>query len=326
MTFLLTTDRRILDYLKTRYEQQQVLLLETEYVTDLLDTVHNLDACDFLRLIPDGSVDFVFTDEPFGVAPTRLNLKARSDITTDFKWDKITDLPDLYKELLYGTGPEEPRLPLHLLNEWVFEAYRILKPTGLMVNFGSAEFIGSFRDVCRLAGFTWRASIPWLKVNTAPHFRKANFRSGFETIFFASKGKTKGEWNFQEQQEMVNFIIDQICPNCKTSFPVIFSNHYDNPRWFENVDWQVTDFSQFEISAMTNKKTNHPTEKPEWLISKLMQIMSNKGDIVVDPFVGMGTTASVAKKLGRRYIVNDLDADYAEYVRGRLRNQANSLI
>jgi DNA modification methylase len=318
MTFLLTTDRRILDYLKCRY------LTYHRYPQPLLDwdTVHNLDCIELLGQIPDSSVDLVLTDEPYGTAPTRLNLKAKNDITTDFEWDRIKELPEVYKDLLFGSGPESPRLPMHLLNEWVFEAYRVLKPTGLLVNFGQGETITSFKDVCRFAGFTWRASIPWLKTNTAPHFRKANFRSGHETIFFASKGKTKGEWNFMEQQEMVNFIIDQICPNCNTSFPVIFSNNYDKPKWFENVDWQM---EGFEISAMTNKKTDHPTEKPEWLISKLMQIMSNKGDIVVDPFIGKGTVASVAKKLGRRYIVNDLNTEYAEYVRGRLLSQANSL-
>lgn len=324
MTFLLTTDRRILDYLKGRYKTfNQVYQPDNYDRTLMLDTVHNMDCCDFLRTIPDMSIDFLLTDEPYGVAPTRLNLKARSDITTDFEWDQIKVLPEIYKDLLHGNGPEEPRLPLHLLNEWVFEAYRVLKPTGLLINFGQAEFITTFKDVCRYAGFTWRASVPWFKLNVAPHFRKTNFRSGFETIFFASKGKTKGEWNFMEQQEMVNFIIDQICPNCQVSFPVIFSNNYDTPKWFANVDWQV---EGFEISPMTNKKTHHPTEKPEWLISKMMQIMSDRGDIVCDPFVGGGTTASVAKKLQRRYIVNDLNTEYAEFVKGRLLSQANSLI
>lgn len=322
MGFLLTTSLVILNHLKTKYEAAQRSAVPIE---QLINTVHNLDGCDFLRLIPDSSIDFIMTDEPYGVAPTRLNLKARSDITTDFAWDKIGELPEIYKDLLHGNGPEEPRLPAHLLNEWVFEAFRILKPTGLLVNFGQAEFIGSFKDICRYVGFTWRASIPWLKTNVAPHFRKSNFRSGHETIFFASKGRTKNVINFMQQQEMINYIIDQICPNCKTSFPIVFSNNYDNPAWFENVDWEITDFSQFEISAMTNKKTLHPTEKPQWLISKYMQIMSNKDSIVVDPFVGMGTTASVAKLLQRRYIVNDLDPEYAQFVTKRLANQAFSL-
>lgn len=324
MSFLLTTDRKILEYLKIKYysiTQRSVIP-----INQLINTVHQMDVCDFLRQIPDQSVDLIFCDEPYGVSPTHLNLKAMADITTNFTWDRIKELPEIYKNLLYGNGSEEPRLPMHLLNEWIFEAYRVLKPTGLLVNFGQAEFITTFKDVVRYADFTWRASLPWLKTNTAPHFRKSNFRSGHETIYFASKGKTKGEWNFLEQMEMVNFIIDQHCPNCKISFPTIFSNMYDSPKWYENVDWKITDYSQFEISPMTNKKTPHPTEKPQWLISKYMQIMSNKDDIVVDPFCGGGTIPSVAKLLGRRFITNDLSEEWSNYTRNRLANQVNSLV
>jgi DNA modification methylase len=316
MSFLLTTDRRILDYIKHRYDQAHATSLPYADIQHFADNVYNYDVCQFLRELPDKSVDFIFTDEPYGVAPTRLNLKARTDITTDFEWDKIIELPEVYKDLLYGISSDAPRLPAHLLNEWVFEASRVLKDTGMLVNFGSMEFVATFRDVVRYAGMTWRASIPWLKTNTAPHFRKANFRSGHETIFFASKGKTKGVWNFMEQQEMVNFIIDQTCPKCHASFPVILSNNYDTPNWFEKVqDWT------FEISPMTNKKSPHPTEKPEWLITKYMEIMSKPGDVVVDCFAGSGVIPSVAKKLGRRYIVNDKDEYWTTYIQKRLKNQ-----
>lgn len=317
MSFLLTTDRRILDYLKQRFDNQETLY---DGRPIQLNTVHNLDACEFLRTLPSNSIDFICTDEPFGTAPTRLNLKASKDITTDFEWDKIIELPEVYRELLWGKGNEAPRLPTSLLTEWVFEAERVLKDNGFLINFGQQEFVTPFKDVCRYAGLTWKASIPWIKMNTAPHFRKANFRSGHETILFACKGKTKGEWNFQEQQEMINFVIDQRCPNCNASFPVIFSNNYDFPKWYEQVENWV------EISPMTNKKTGHPTEKPEWLITKLILIMSRVGQVVVDPFAGSGVTAIVANRLGRKYIVNDLSTEYADAIKKRLENQPLTIV
>ena len=50
------------------------------------------------------------------------------------------------------------------------------------------------------------------------------------------------------------------------------------------------------------ENTAHPTQKPEKLIAKLILASSNKGDVVLDPFLGSGTTSVVAKKLGRKYI------------------------
>lgn len=329
MSHLLTTDRLLLEYLKSRFTQAPRPEWTTSEVSpNLMGKISNMDACDYLRLFPNDSVKLIITDEPYGVAPTRINLKMRSDIATDFYWDKtqVDKLDDVYQGLVIGKNDGDvPRLPAHLLNEWVFEAARVLDPLGLLVNFGNAEFTGSFRDVCRVAGLRYRASIPWLKTNVAPHFRKNNFRSGHETIFFASKGVTKGVINFQEQQEMVNFIIDQICPNCKTSYPVVFSNKYDYPRWFENIEhWGE---EAFEISSIVaNKKTSHGTEKPEWIIVKYMTIASNKGDLVVDPYVGSGTTAAVAQRLGRVWSANDLSPEYVEWATKRVQLQSRGFI
>lgn len=329
MSYLLTTDRHLLAYLKSRFDNAPRPTLPAEVSPGLIRTISNMDACDYLRLFPDNSVKLIMTDEPYGVAPTRINLKMRSDIATDFYWDKtrIDELDEVYAGLAWGSAKDgdTPRLPAHLLNEWVFEAARVLDPLGIIINFGNSEFTGSFRDVCRYAGLRYRASIPWLKTNVAPHFRKNNFRSGHETIFFASKGITKGVINFQEQQEMVNFIIDQRCPNCHSSFPVIFSNKYDYPKWFDNLDNWGED--AYEISPIvSNKTSNHGTEKPEWIIVKHMTITSNKGDFVVDPFVGSGTTAAVAQRLGRVWSANDLSPEYVDVARKRIKLQPKSFM
>ena len=59
------------------------------------------------------------------------------------------------------------------------------------------------------------------------------------------------------------------------------------------------------------ENTDHPTQKPEKLIAKLILASSNKGDIVLDPFLGSGTTSVVAKKLGRKYLGIELDKQFA---------------
>jgi DNA modification methylase len=66
------------------------------------------------------------------------------------------------------------------------------------------------------------------------------------------------------------------------------------------------------------EKTPHATQKPEALIEKLILASSAPGALVVDPFVGSGTTAVVASRLGRRWIAGDADATYVGLTRERL--------
>jgi DNA modification methylase len=57
-------------------------------------------------------------------------------------------------------------------------------------------------------------------------------------------------------------------------------------------------------------KKIHPTQKPEWLLERVILSTSNINGIVFDPFIGSGTTAVVAKKLGRSYLGTELDQEY----------------
>jgi DNA modification methylase len=65
-------------------------------------------------------------------------------------------------------------------------------------------------------------------------------------------------------------------------------------------------------------KTEHPTEKPESVIARFVKASSSEGDIVLDPFVGSGTTAVVCKKLNRKYIGIEINSEYAEISNNRL--------
>lgn len=66
------------------------------------------------------------------------------------------------------------------------------------------------------------------------------------------------------------------------------------------------------------ENTNHPTQKPEKLVAKLILASSNKGDLILDPFVGSGTTSVVAKKLNRNYIGIDNNLEYCCLTEKRL--------
>jgi site-specific DNA-methyltransferase (adenine-specific) len=96
-------------------------------------------------------------------------------------------------------------------------------------------------------------------------------------------------------------------------------------------DWNETIEGNFRDSYPSNfwdditipfwsmqENTAHPTQKPEKLIAKLILASSNKGDVVLDPFLGSGTTSVVAKKLGRKYIGIEYNMQYCAWAEYRL--------
>ena len=96
-------------------------------------------------------------------------------------------------------------------------------------------------------------------------------------------------------------------------------------------DWDKTDRGGFRLTHPSNlwtdisvpfwsmpENTDHPTQKPEKLIAKLILASSNPGDVILDPFLGSGTTSVVAKKLGRSYVGIEIDEMYCCLAEKRL--------
>lgn len=73
------------------------------------------------------------------------------------------------------------------------------------------------------------------------------------------------------------------------------------------------------VSGNFEERTGHPAQYPEQLIERIILTGSNPGDIILDPFMGSGTTAVVAKKLGRHYVGFEIEKDYCEMAEERLR-------
>lgn len=101
-------------------------------------------------------------------------------------------------------------------------------------------------------------------------------------------------------------------------------------------DWDETKSGNFRLTHPSNlwsditipfwsmpENTDHPTQKPEKLLAKLILASSNEGDLVLDPFMGSGTTAVVAKKLRRKYIGIELNEEYCLYAAKRLKENSN---
>lgn len=163
---------------------------------------------------------------------------------------------------------------------WFSECARVLKPKGWIYIFFDKQKIGYFDlFLSKKYGIKGRTVFAWLKSNPVPSFRKVNWLSASEFCWVGSKGDCKLK-NFLQQKEMHNYMIT---PN-KSSYG----------------------------------KTKHPTEKPELVIEKFVKTNSVEGDIVLDCFMGSGTTAVVCKRLNRNYIGYESNQEYYEIAIKRL--------
>jgi site-specific DNA-methyltransferase (adenine-specific) len=301
---LITTDPRILANLAHLAAE---VVHKPQLVGKLAYKCFSVDAVNYLAKWPDESVDMVFTDEPFGAAKTLINVNGRESslMDTSFDWDLD--------------------VPLSMMMPWVHEAYRVLKPGGALLNCGFSEWATLYKDVCLSAEFLWKATIHCIISNPRPQARKKNFRSSHYDIWWVSKGVPK-TFNFLEQQEMRNWVGDTLCPNCRSHVPMIFSQAYNWPDWIFSTEAIPGIWS--EHGPLTNDPGRcHPTQKPMWLGNKLVQIFTNKGDVVVDPFMGAGTFVVAAAMLKRVSGGTDTDRKngWKKFVESRLESTISYL-
>ncbi|MCC6227739.1 MAG: site-specific DNA-methyltransferase [Phycisphaerales bacterium] len=163
------------------------------------------------------------------------------------------------------------------------ESFRVLKPGGALVMFLSREDQGYFLRKAMDKGFVYRNHIVLVRKSPLPSFTKRNWRSGFEICFYVIKPQEPRN----HRPRVFNFLSQAECNN-------------------------VMSF------ASTHKKTDHPTEKPLDCIRRIVEVCSNPGDLVVDPFAGSGTTLVAAKQSGRRYLGFDTNAGYVRMMKDRL--------
>lgn len=162
------------------------------------------------------------------------------------------------------------------------EFVRILKPTGNIFSFTSYNMLGRWHEIFDPIFDTFQFCV-WHKTNPVPKFRKAGFLNSCELIVCMwNKGHT---WNFTKQNEMHNFYESPIC-----------------------------------MPPERLKKPKHPTQKPVSLLKHFMRIASNEGDVVLDPFMGVGSTGVAAMELNRKYIGIEINEEYFNAAKNRILN------
>ena len=178
---------------------------------------------------------------------------------------------------------------------------RLLKPTGTLYVCGDWQSSGIIQEVCERY-FLVRNRITWEREKGRGAQR--NWKNCAEDIWFCTASD-----DYYFDVEAVKLRRRVVAP---------YRDSDGSPR-----DWNETEQGGFRITYPSNlwtdvtvpfwsmpENTEHPTQKPEKLIAKLILASSHPGDLVFDPFLGSGTTSVVAKKLGRNYIGVELDEYY----------------
>ena len=179
---------------------------------------------------------------------------------------------------------------MHKFNKkWIKKCYRILKNTGSIFVSGTFHNIYSIGMALQEEGFHIVNNITWQKLNPPPNLSCKCFVHSTETIIWAVKDKKKYYFNYSLMKEM-------------------------------NGGKQMKDVWQGSLTRKKEKKFGkHPTQKPEYLLERIILAASKEGDLVLDPFCGSGTTGVVAVRYGRNFIGIDSNAEYNQIAKERIK-------
>lgn len=148
------------------------------------------------------------------------------------------------------------------------------------------------------------------------------FTSEEDNGYYIRKAKERG-FTYKLQIAIAKTTqVPSVFKNCwRRTYQLCFSVSKGKPKTFNFLSQQ--EMVNLYSYSITHKKTTHPTEKPLEFIKKLIAVSSNKGDLVLDPFMGSGTTAAACQELKRQYIGFDTDAEYLRMARQRLKGDLN---
>lgn len=251
-----------------------------------IEKTFNLDYKDFFNEVNDKSVDLAVIDPPYNMA--------KAD------WDTFDSHDDFLKFTF----------------DWIDHLISKMKTTGSIYIFNTPFNSAYILEYLVKKGLVFQNWITWDK-RDGFNASKKRYTHGQETILFFTMSK---EYTFNYDDIRIPYeSTERIAAAAKTG---ILKN---GKRWFPNPNGrlvsEVWHFASERHKRKVNGKTpklKHLTPKPTSLIERIIRASSNEGDLVIDPFVGSGTTAIVAKYLERDFMVSDQNTDFIKLTRSRL--------
>lgn len=230
------------------------------------------DALSVLRQMKPGTVDLIFADPPYNIGKDFGNNKDIWESKQAYiAWCKI----------------------------WMDECFRVLKPAGTFYCMTATQHM-PYLDIYASEKYHVLARLVW-SYDSSGVQRKRMFGSLYEPILMMCKD-SEARYTFNDQDILVE---------AKTGAQrklIDYRKSPPRPYNVRKVPGNVWDFSR--VRYRMPEYENHPTQKPEALLERIIRASSNAGDVVLDPFAGSFTTAAVAVKLKRRVIGIDINEAY----------------
>ena len=251
-------------------------------LTDISGKIINQDLFEVMDFLPDNFVDLLFLDPPYN-----LNKNFSSVNFKEMKDDDYETWLDSWISKLVRTL--KPNASIYFCCDWKtsIPAYNVLKKYFLIRN-----------------RITWERE--------KGRGSKDNWKNSYEDIWYCTLS------------EKFTFNVDDV--KLKRMVRAPYKTEEGVPK-----DWQSENGKNFRITHPSNlwtdisipfwsmpENTDHPTQKPEKLLAKLILASTNENDLVFDPFLGSGTTAVAAKKLNRKFCGVEVDKTFASLALKRL--------
>jgi len=239
------------------------------------------DCVEVMNSMPAESVDLIFADPPYNLQ--LQNELHRPNMTrvdaVDDHWDKFASFED-YDEFSRA---------------WLSACKRVLKKTGTIWVIGSYHNIFRVGTIMQEMGYWILNDVIWIKSNPMPNFRGVRFTNAHETLIWASTGQgAKYTFNHQAMKGL------------------------NEDKQMRSDWWIVSLATGAERLKDENGDKAHSTQKPEALLYRVILSSSNPGEVVLDPFMGSGTTGVVAKRLHRKWVGIEREENYIRLANKRI--------
>jgi hypothetical protein len=247
------------------------------------------DCIELFPKIPDASIDAIITDPPYGI--------------TKCDWDKVVPFDSLWKH--YN---------------------RVLKRNGVIVIFGTEPFTSEL--VCSNKKM-FREKLTWQKhrPSNMGNAKRMHLKYSEDIIVFSFG---RNIYNPQMQPRTSNRVRQaqkgtskQWRTNGNTSREVCFATQYAPRSWDSfNADWKYpSNILPFPaVVSNSREKVNHPTQKPVSLLMYLIKTYTQEDALILDTFMGSGTTGVACINTGRKFIGIELDDNYFSIAKTRIEN------
>jgi len=313
-----------MDYQTPLKRRSEILRASVSGERDMpLDRIVNGDCLTELRKLPDNSVHLILSDIPYGIGLEGWDVlhantnsaflgsspaQAKAGAIFRKRGKPINGWSDADRAI--------PRQYYQWCSTWAPEWTRILKPGGSVLVFAGRRLMHRAIAALEDAGLNYRDLLAWMRTK-APH------RAQRLSVVYDRRGDEANATKWQ------NWRVGNLRP---TFEPVVWCFKPYRVTIADNVlENGVGAYNEEAFTRMFGKPDNvlasgfapgeaglHPAQKPLSLMSALIELTTQPGQIVVDPFAGSGTTLLAAKNLNRRYIGFEIDSGYYEIAKKRL--------